>query len=45
MPKFTVEWYIDYPGMDGIREMEIDAKDADEANKTAKERRQRCYSR
>lgn len=35
MPKYKVEWYIDYPGMDGIREMEVEAKDEDEANKIA----------
>lgn len=35
MLKYKVEWYIDYPGMDGIREMEVKAKDEDEANEIA----------
>jgi hypothetical protein len=35
MPKYKVEWYINYPGMDGIKEMEVEAKDEEEARKTA----------
>jgi len=36
MPKYKVEWYIDYPGLDGIREMEIeDAKDEEDAREQA----------
>ena len=32
MPKFKVEWYIDYAGSNGIRELEIeDAKDEEDA--------------
>lgn len=38
MPKFKVEWYVDYAGLDGIREMEIeDAKDEEEARTQAME--------
>jgi hypothetical protein len=33
MPKYKVEWYIDYPGMDGMRETEVEAKDEDDARK------------
>ena len=35
LKKFIVEWYIDYPGMDGVRETEVEAKDEDEANQKA----------
>ena len=31
MPKFKVEWYIDFLGMDEIRAIEVEAKDEDDA--------------
>jgi len=35
MAKYNVEWYIDLPGMDGIRVIEVEAKNEEDANEQA----------
>lgn len=35
MSRYRVEWYIDIPGLDGIREIEVEAEDEDKAGEIA----------
>jgi len=35
LAKFKVEWYIDYAGIDGIKTIEVEAENEDEARRNA----------
>lgn len=35
MKTYLIEWYIDYPGFDGIRELEVEAEDENKAREEA----------
>ena len=35
MKKYKVEWYLDWAGCDGIRELEVEAENEEKANEIA----------